>query len=76
MTSRSSQKAADRIVHSPTVSHKSRIDPAELLPDKLHVELEMAPDSQIILYGALLKALLCIKVKIMCFFIFCFKQIF
>ncbi|XP_032872772.1 transmembrane protein KIAA1109 homolog isoform X2 [Amblyraja radiata] len=61
MTSRSSQKAADRIVHSPTVSQKSRIDPAELLPDKLHVELEMAPDSQIILYGALLKALLCIK---------------
>ncbi|XP_059821063.1 bridge-like lipid transfer protein family member 1 [Hypanus sabinus] len=61
LTSRSSQKASERIVHSPTVSQKLRIDPSELLPDKLHVELEMAPDSQITLYGPLLKALLCIK---------------
>uniref|UniRef100_UPI00398F7960 bridge-like lipid transfer protein family member 1 n=1 Tax=Pristiophorus japonicus TaxID=55135 RepID=UPI00398F7960 len=61
LTSRSSQKAAERIVHSPSVSQRLRIDPSELLPDKLHVELEMSPDSQIILYGPLLKALLSIK---------------
>ncbi|XP_067849393.1 bridge-like lipid transfer protein family member 1 isoform X6 [Heptranchias perlo] len=61
LTSRSSQKAAERIVHSPSVSQRLRIDPSDLLPDKLHVELEMSPDSQITLYGPLLKALLSIK---------------
>ncbi|XP_041052815.1 transmembrane protein KIAA1109 homolog isoform X6 [Carcharodon carcharias] len=61
LTSRSSQKAAERTLHSPSVSQRLRIDPCELAPDKLHVELEMSPDSQIILYGPLLKALLSIK---------------
>ncbi|XP_078396140.1 bridge-like lipid transfer protein family member 1 isoform X10 [Cetorhinus maximus] len=61
LTSRSSQKAAERTLHSPSVSQRLRIDPSELAPDKLHVELEMSPDSQIILYGPLLKALLSIK---------------
>ncbi|GCC34930.1 hypothetical protein chiPu_0013407 [Chiloscyllium punctatum] len=60
-TSRSSQKASERTLHSPSVSQRQRIDPSELAPDKLHVELEMSPDSQIILYGPLLKALLSIK---------------
>ncbi|XP_043529975.1 transmembrane protein KIAA1109 homolog isoform X5 [Chiloscyllium plagiosum] len=60
-TSRSSQKSSERILHSPSVSQRQRIDPSELAPDKLHVELEMSPDSQIILYGPLLKALLSIK---------------
>ncbi|CAB1331024.1 unnamed protein product, partial [Coregonus sp. 'balchen'] len=36
-------------------------DPSELPPDRLHVEIEMSPDSQIILYGPLLKALVSIK---------------
>ncbi|XP_072351819.1 bridge-like lipid transfer protein family member 1 isoform X8 [Scyliorhinus torazame] len=61
LASRSSQKAAERTLHSPSVSQRLRIDPSELAPDKLHVELEMSPDSQIILYGPLLKALLSIK---------------
>lgn len=38
-------------------------DPSELPPDRLHVEMEMSPDSQIILYGPLLRALISIKVK-------------
>lgn len=38
-------------------------DPSELPPDRLHVEMEMSPDSQIILYGPLLKALISIKVR-------------
>ncbi|EGW12650.1 Uncharacterized protein KIAA1109 [Cricetulus griseus] len=33
----------------------------ELPPDKLHVEMELSPDSQITLYGPLLNAFLCIK---------------
>lgn len=37
-------------------------DPSELPPDRLHVEMEMSPDSQIILYGPLLRALISIKV--------------
>lgn len=37
-------------------------DPSELPPDRLHVEMEMSPDSQIILYGPLLRALIAIKV--------------
>ncbi|XP_038648309.1 transmembrane protein KIAA1109 homolog isoform X10 [Scyliorhinus canicula] len=61
LASRSSQKAAERTLHSPSVAQRLRIDPSELAPDKLHVELEMSPDSQIILYGPILKALLSIK---------------
>lgn len=38
-------------------------DPSELPPDRLHVEMEMSPDSQIILYGPLLRALISIKVR-------------
>ncbi|XP_061700535.1 bridge-like lipid transfer protein family member 1 isoform X14 [Syngnathoides biaculeatus] len=37
------------------------IDPSELPSDRLHVEMEMSPDSQIILYGPLLRALISIK---------------
>uniref|UniRef100_A0A3P8TGX1 KIAA1109 n=1 Tax=Amphiprion percula TaxID=161767 RepID=A0A3P8TGX1_AMPPE len=36
-------------------------DPSELPPDRLHVEMEMSPDSQIMLYGPLLRALISIK---------------
>ncbi|KAJ3613637.1 hypothetical protein NHX12_019883, partial [Muraenolepis orangiensis] len=36
-------------------------DPSELPPDRLHVEMEMSPDSQILLYGPLLRALVAIK---------------
>uniref|UniRef100_A0A3Q1GWN0 Bridge-like lipid transfer protein family member 1 n=1 Tax=Acanthochromis polyacanthus TaxID=80966 RepID=A0A3Q1GWN0_9TELE len=36
-------------------------DPSELPPDRLRVEMEMSPDSQIILYGPLLRALISIK---------------
>nr|XP_033498960.1 transmembrane protein KIAA1109 homolog [Epinephelus lanceolatus] len=36
-------------------------DPSELPPDRLHVEMEMSPDSQILLYGPLLRALISIK---------------
>ncbi|XP_062852110.1 bridge-like lipid transfer protein family member 1 isoform X3 [Trichomycterus rosablanca] len=36
-------------------------DPSLLPPDKLHVEMELSPDSHIILYGPLLRALLSIK---------------
>lgn len=39
-------------------------EPSELPPDRLHVEMEMSPDSQIILYGPLLRALISIKVRI------------
>lgn len=39
-------------------------DPSELPPDRLHVEMEMSPDSQIILYGPLLRALIAIKVRL------------
>lgn len=38
-------------------------DPTELPPDRLHVEMEMSPNSQIILYGPLLRALISIKVR-------------
>ena len=41
-------------------------DPSELPPDRLHVEMEMSPDSQILLYGPLLRALVAIKVQICC----------
>ncbi|KAM7167896.1 bridge-like lipid transfer protein family member 1 isoform 1-T3 [Macrochelys suwanniensis] len=58
---RPSQKTADRIISSPTASTRFPIDPSELPPDKLHVELEVSPDSQITLYGPLLNAFLFIK---------------
>lgn len=37
-------------------------DPSLLPPDRLHVEMELSPDSHIILYGPLLRAVLSIKV--------------
>lgn len=60
---RPSQKASDRVVSSPSTSSRPPIDPSELPPDKLHVEMELSPDSQITLYGPLLNAFLCIKVR-------------
>ncbi|KAB1282163.1 Transmembrane protein [Camelus dromedarius] len=57
---RPSQKT-DRVVSSPSASSRPPIDPSELPPDKLHVEMELSPDSQITLYGPLLNAFLCIK---------------
>ncbi|XP_072563835.1 bridge-like lipid transfer protein family member 1 isoform X4 [Paramormyrops kingsleyae] len=36
-------------------------DPSELPPDRLHVEMELSPDSQVTLYGPLLKALVSVK---------------
>lgn len=59
---RPSQKT-DRVVSSPSTSSRPPIDPSELPPDKLHVEMELSPDSQITLYGPLLNAFLCIKVR-------------
>uniref|UniRef100_A0A3Q3G3A6 Bridge-like lipid transfer protein family member 1 n=1 Tax=Labrus bergylta TaxID=56723 RepID=A0A3Q3G3A6_9LABR len=44
-----------------TVHRRASTDPSELPPDRLHVEMEMSPDSQIILYGPLLRALISIK---------------
>ncbi|XP_072481304.1 bridge-like lipid transfer protein family member 1 isoform X3 [Notamacropus eugenii] len=58
---RPSQKASERIVSSPTTSSRPPVDPSELPPDKLHVEMELSPDSQITLYGPLLNAFLSVK---------------
>ncbi|XP_063271495.1 bridge-like lipid transfer protein family member 1 isoform X3 [Prinia subflava] len=58
---RPSQKTTDSVISSPTASTRIPLDPSELPPDKLHVELELSPDSQITLYGPLLKAFLSIK---------------
>ncbi|KAJ7406763.1 hypothetical protein WISP_131579 [Willisornis vidua] len=58
---RPSQKTTDSVISSPTASARLPLDPSELPPDKLHVELELSPDSQITLYGPLLKAFLSIK---------------
>nr|XP_045737699.1 bridge-like lipid transfer protein family member 1 [Mirounga angustirostris] len=58
---RPSQKTSDRVVSTPSTSSRPPIDPSELPPDKLHVEMELSPDSQITLYGPLLNAFLCIK---------------
>uniref|UniRef100_A0A4W6FBY2 KIAA1109 n=1 Tax=Lates calcarifer TaxID=8187 RepID=A0A4W6FBY2_LATCA len=54
--------APPRFTTSSSAAH-SRVptDPSELPPDRLHVEMEMSPDSQIILYGPLLRALISIK---------------
>ncbi|KAJ6668797.1 hypothetical protein lerEdw1_012281 [Lerista edwardsae] len=57
---RPSQKIVDRSV-SPSGSSRLPIDPSELPPDRLRVELELSPDSHITLYGPLLKAFLSIK---------------
>ncbi|MFT7806383.1 uncharacterized protein KIAA1109 homolog isoform X8 [Arapaima gigas] len=42
-------------------SQSSKVDPSELPPDCLRVEMELSPDSQLILYGPMLKALISIK---------------
>ncbi|XP_034153444.1 transmembrane protein KIAA1109 homolog isoform X3 [Esox lucius] len=47
--------------HRCTTNSRVNTDPSELPPDRLHVEMEMSPDSQIILYGPMLKALVSIK---------------
>ncbi|XP_061600023.1 bridge-like lipid transfer protein family member 1 isoform X7 [Cololabis saira] len=46
---------------APAAHNRAPSDPSELPPDRLHVEIEMSPDSQIILYGPLLRALIAIK---------------
>uniref|UniRef100_A0AAQ6IKS7 Bridge-like lipid transfer protein family member 1 C-terminal domain-containing protein n=1 Tax=Anabas testudineus TaxID=64144 RepID=A0AAQ6IKS7_ANATE len=55
--------AAPRYTSTSASAARSRLptDPSELPPDRLHVEMEMSPDSQIILYGPLLRALISIK---------------
>ncbi|XP_036372850.1 transmembrane protein KIAA1109 homolog isoform X4 [Megalops cyprinoides] len=50
--------------HTPTAPpqpSKTVTDPSELAPDRLHVEMELSPDSQMTLYGPMLRALLSIK---------------
>lgn len=47
---------------APAAHSRVPTDPTDLPPDRLHVEMEMSPDSQIILYGPLLRALISIKV--------------
>ncbi|XP_041130046.1 transmembrane protein KIAA1109-like isoform X4 [Polyodon spathula] len=58
---RPSQKPEDRTASSPIQSNRFPLDPSELPPDRLHVELELSPDSQMTLYGPMLKALFSIK---------------
>ncbi|MBZ3874504.1 hypothetical protein SUZIE_128270 [Sciurus carolinensis] len=58
---RPAQKTTERVVSSPSTSSRPPVDPSELPPDKLHVEMELSPDSQITLYGPLLNSFLCIK---------------
>ncbi|RXM31147.1 hypothetical protein EOD39_1796 [Acipenser ruthenus] len=58
---RPSQKPEDRTASSPNQPNGFPLDPSELPPDRLHVELELSPDSQITLYGPMLKSLLSIK---------------
>lgn len=65
---RPAQKTSERVVSSPSTSPRPPVDPSELPPDKLHVEMELSPDSQITLYGPLLNAFLCIKVLRIVFF--------
>ncbi|XP_018416620.1 PREDICTED: uncharacterized protein KIAA1109 homolog, partial [Nanorana parkeri] len=57
---RPSQRTSERVT-SPTTSSRPAIDPSELPPDKLHVELELSPDSHVMFYGPLLRAFLSIK---------------
>ncbi|XP_066575926.1 bridge-like lipid transfer protein family member 1 isoform X4 [Amia ocellicauda] len=58
---RPAQKPPDRPAASPVHSSRLPIDPSELPPDRLHVEMELSPDSQMTLYGPMLKALVSIK---------------
>ncbi|KAM4709465.1 bridge-like lipid transfer protein family member 1 [Discoglossus pictus] len=58
---RPSQKTTEKVMSSPTASSRPAVDPSELPPDRLHVELELSPDSQVNLYGPLLNAFLSIK---------------
>ncbi|XP_036914479.1 transmembrane protein KIAA1109 homolog isoform X1 [Sturnira hondurensis] len=58
---RPSQRTSDRAASAPSTSSRPPVDPSELPPDRLHVEMELSPDSQITLYGPLLNAFLCIK---------------
>ncbi|MGH0163852.1 UNVERIFIED_CONTAM: hypothetical protein FKN15_068207 [Acipenser sinensis] len=58
---RPSQKPEDRTASSPNQFNRFPLDPSELPPDRLHVELELSPDSQMTLYGPMLKALFSIK---------------
>ncbi|XP_053317388.1 bridge-like lipid transfer protein family member 1 [Spea bombifrons] len=58
---RPSQKPLERVISSPTASSTPIVDPSELPPDKLHVEIELSPDSQVVLYGPLLKSFVSIK---------------
>uniref|UniRef100_A0A8D3AFL2 KIAA1109 n=1 Tax=Scophthalmus maximus TaxID=52904 RepID=A0A8D3AFL2_SCOMX len=54
--------APPRFATSSSAAHgRAPADPSELPPDRLHVEMEMSPDSQIILYGPMLRALISIK---------------
>ncbi|XP_063776338.1 bridge-like lipid transfer protein family member 1 isoform X8 [Pseudophryne corroboree] len=54
------QRTSERVT-SPTASNRPTVDPSELPPDKLHVELELSPDSQVVFYGPILMAFLSIK---------------
>lgn len=60
---RPSQRTSERAASAPSASPRPPVDPSELPPDRLHVEMELSPDSQITLYGPLLNAFLCIKVR-------------
>lgn len=57
------QSSAPRFASSSAAHGRGAADPSELPPDRLHVEMEMSPDSQILLYGPLLRALIAIKVR-------------
>ncbi|KAK9398896.1 hypothetical protein NXF25_013865 [Crotalus adamanteus] len=59
----SAQRPSQKMADGGTSSASSRlpVDLSELPPDKLRVELEISPDSQITFYGPLLKAFLSIK---------------
>ncbi|KAJ8281426.1 hypothetical protein GJAV_G00067550 [Gymnothorax javanicus] len=46
---------------APPQTSRAATDPSELAPDRLHVEMELSPDSQLTLYGPLLRALVSIK---------------
>ncbi|XP_014897189.1 bridge-like lipid transfer protein family member 1 [Poecilia latipinna] len=55
------QGAAPRFPGGAAPSVRLPADPSDLPPDRLQVEMEMSPDSQILLYGPLLRALIAIK---------------
>uniref|UniRef100_M3ZRY4 Bridge-like lipid transfer protein family member 1 N-terminal domain-containing protein n=1 Tax=Xiphophorus maculatus TaxID=8083 RepID=M3ZRY4_XIPMA len=56
------QGAAPRFPCGAAPAARLPADPSDLPPDRLQVEMEMSPDSQILLYGPLLRALIAIKV--------------